>query len=281
MEVSKKGRKSKPLCKFPTVFCLKIYHGGAFTSPPKIRYIGGKVNWVDDIDADLFSVVEVSNMMKELGYENAPMAYYYKKPTTDLDNGLTKLDIDKDVLDMLNYVDKYKVMEVYVDHSVSKEPKSVDDGLGISQTNEPKDHDSLGDDDNDVELDVSEDEWLKNTLKKLPRLGQVPNFAIGDMGSVNGPSYSKGPKGGNESKDWKAKEKRRKSAAELADAMEKISQKVDGGSHATNYGAMGSQSTKDGAIGTQASSSRVRVHPSVLHASPSRMTKSSITGRIS
>ena len=107
------------------------------------------------------------------------MAYYYKKPNTDLDNGLTKLEIDKDVLDMLNYVDKYKVMEVFVDHSVSKEPKSVDEGMGIGQTTQPKDQDSLGDDDNDVEVDVSEDEWLQNTLKKLPRLSKDAKKDLG------------------------------------------------------------------------------------------------------
>lgn len=56
--------------KFPTVFCLKINHGGAFTSPPKVRYKGGKVNWIDTIDSERFSIVEVATMMKELGYEN-------------------------------------------------------------------------------------------------------------------------------------------------------------------------------------------------------------------
>ena len=107
------------------------------------------------------------------------MAYYYKKPNTDLDNGLTKLEIDKDVLDLLKYVDKYKVMEVFVDHSVSKQPKSVDEGMGIGQTTQPKDQDSLGADDNDVEVDVSDDEWLQNTLKKLPRLSKDAKKDLG------------------------------------------------------------------------------------------------------
>nr|GFD14888.1 transposase, MuDR [Tanacetum cinerariifolium] len=40
------------------VFCLKINHGGAFTKPPKIGYEGGKVNWIDNIDSDAFSVNE-------------------------------------------------------------------------------------------------------------------------------------------------------------------------------------------------------------------------------
>nr|GEV27843.1 transposase, MuDR [Tanacetum cinerariifolium] len=52
---------------FSNYFYLKINHGGAFTSPPKIRYKGGKVNWVDTIDFDVFFVVEVNTMMREIG----------------------------------------------------------------------------------------------------------------------------------------------------------------------------------------------------------------------
>nr|GEZ94396.1 hypothetical protein [Tanacetum cinerariifolium] len=70
--VRKKGSKADPYGDygaFPTVFCLKINHGGAFTPPPKIRYKGGK------------------------------------EPKNDLDNGLKKLrkemlrDNDEDVIE--------------------------------------------------------------------------------------------------------------------------------------------------------------------------------------
>jgi hypothetical protein len=86
------------LGKFQSVFCLKINHGGAFTNPPKIRYKGGKVNWIDTIDSDVFSIIEINTMMKEMGYENSSFEYYYKKPNSDLDNGLNKLFSDQDVL---------------------------------------------------------------------------------------------------------------------------------------------------------------------------------------
>ena len=97
---------------------MKINHGGAFTSPPKIRYKGGKVNWIDTIDSDEFSVNEVHEMMKELRYKNVCMEYYCKEPNHELDNGLRKLATDKDVLEMIKHVAKYKVIDLYVDHSV-------------------------------------------------------------------------------------------------------------------------------------------------------------------
>nr|GEX59563.1 transposase, MuDR [Tanacetum cinerariifolium] len=103
--IRKKGSNADPYVDygaFSTVFCLKISHGGAFTPPPKIRYKSGKVNWVDAIDSDVYSVVEVNTMMKEIGYEKPLFDYYYyKEPKNDLDNELKKLSSDQDVLQML------------------------------------------------------------------------------------------------------------------------------------------------------------------------------------
>ncbi|GJT57276.1 mutator type transposase [Tanacetum coccineum] len=145
-----------------------------FTSPRMIRYKGGKVNWVDDIDSDIFSIVEVTSMMKELGYQNLCMAYYYKKPNTDVDNGLTELAIDKDACEMLMYVDKFKVIELYTHHSVNKKHVLIQEPLGTaSKPNEP----DIGYG-SEAEVDVSEDEWLQEALKKLSiksKKGQQPS----------------------------------------------------------------------------------------------------------
>lgn len=46
-----------------------------------IHYKGGKVNWVDDIDSDILSIVEVTSMMQELRYENHCMAIIIRNLT--------------------------------------------------------------------------------------------------------------------------------------------------------------------------------------------------------
>nr|GEY66826.1 transposase, mutator type [Tanacetum cinerariifolium] len=154
---------------FLTVFCLKINHSGAFTPPPKIRYKGGKVNWVDTIDSDVFYVVEVNNMMKELGYEKPSFDYYYyKEPKNDLDNGLKKLSSNQDVLQMLNYVEKYKVIDLYVDHYVTKETVNVDESLLVNELDNDLviGNEMLRENDKeDMIEDVSEDEWLQKSLR--------------------------------------------------------------------------------------------------------------------
>ncbi|GKB62349.1 hypothetical protein Tco_0918535 [Tanacetum coccineum] len=155
---------SIPYREFPSVFCLKINHGGTFTPPHMTRYKGGKVNWVDDIDSDTFSIVEVTSMLQELGYENPCMAYYYKKPNSELENGLVELVVDKDVYEMLMYVDKFKVIELYTDHTVKKQHVLTQEPLAtIIDVTQPDS--SSG---NEAEVDLSEDEWLRESLKKLP-----------------------------------------------------------------------------------------------------------------
>nr|GEU99329.1 hypothetical protein [Tanacetum cinerariifolium] len=149
--IRKKGSNADPYVDygaFSTVFCLKINYGGAFTPPPKIRYKGGKVNWVDAIDSDVFFVVEVNTMMKEIGYEKPSFDYYYKEPKNDLDNGLKKLSSDQDVLrESLNVDESLLVNE-------------LDNDLFIGNQ-------ELGNNDEDVIEDVSEDEWLQNCLRKV------------------------------------------------------------------------------------------------------------------
>nr|GEW05992.1 hypothetical protein [Tanacetum cinerariifolium] len=108
------------------LFTLKVNHGGVFTyvyglkrtRAPKRVYKGENADWFDDVDVDDFSVLEVSGMVKELSYENPQMKFYYKKPTAELDKGLEPLRKDIDVLDMLSYVNKYKLIEVFIGHPI-------------------------------------------------------------------------------------------------------------------------------------------------------------------
>ncbi|PWA36868.1 transposase, MuDR [Artemisia annua] len=119
---TKKNASFNPYVKYknePNLFTLKVNHGGHFTyfpGPKRTRaprrvYKGGDADWFDDVDADGFSVIEVTGMLKELGYVNPKMKVYFKRPTHDLDKGLEPLFKDVDVLDMISYVNKFKLME--------------------------------------------------------------------------------------------------------------------------------------------------------------------------
>ncbi|KAB2594620.1 hypothetical protein D8674_036800 [Pyrus ussuriensis x Pyrus communis] len=49
------------------LFTIKIYHGGELSDD---FYVGGKVDFFDFCDKDFMSLVEVDNMVEELGYGN-------------------------------------------------------------------------------------------------------------------------------------------------------------------------------------------------------------------
>nr|GEW64117.1 hypothetical protein [Tanacetum cinerariifolium] len=136
-----KGDRVNPYVKYKNdlnLFTLKVNHGGVLTyvfGPKRTRaprrvYKGGNADWFDDVDADGFFVLEVLGMVKELGYENPQMKFYYKKPTADLDKGLEPLSKDIDILDMLSYVNKYKLMEVFIEHPVEN---SIMDTIDLEQ----------------------------------------------------------------------------------------------------------------------------------------------------
>nr|GEZ98360.1 hypothetical protein [Tanacetum cinerariifolium] len=70
---------------------------------------------------------------------------------------------------MLKYVEKYKVIDLYVDHSVTKETVNVDESLLVNELDNDLfiGNQELGNNDEDVIEDVSEDEWLQNCLRKV------------------------------------------------------------------------------------------------------------------
>ena len=131
-------------------------------------------------------------MMKELGYENVCVEYYYKEPKIELDNGLRKLATDKDVLEMIKHVAKYKVIDLYVDHSVPQVPKVLDNALLVGLNDNLKNADDVVDNDiDDVLDDVSEDEWLQNCLSKVGRMSKDVGQSSKNVDNV-GDSSGKG-----------------------------------------------------------------------------------------
>ncbi|CAI9282986.1 unnamed protein product [Lactuca saligna] len=56
----------------PTMFSIKLHHGGNFTKLPNTKYVKGEVRYIDLVDIDEFSVHELDAMMLELGYSVPP-----------------------------------------------------------------------------------------------------------------------------------------------------------------------------------------------------------------
>ncbi|KAM0070211.1 hypothetical protein Hdeb2414_s0001g00010611 [Helianthus debilis subsp. tardiflorus] len=101
----------------PHLFSIRLHHGGRLTKIPGRVYKGGKVNFVDMIDVDMFSVHEISDMLDELGYSVTDHIYYFfQNPEKDLDNGIEDLSSDQDVLNLSKHVEFHKIINVFTFH---------------------------------------------------------------------------------------------------------------------------------------------------------------------
>ncbi|XP_052620808.1 uncharacterized protein LOC128126749 [Lactuca sativa] len=103
-------------------FCtFKIHHGGMFTKYPGRRYVGGSIDYVDYVDMDVFSVHELDDMMKEIGYINGePIYYHFLIPEIEIDYGLLPLGNDSDVLLLSKHVANHKEIMVYTEHGTTR-----------------------------------------------------------------------------------------------------------------------------------------------------------------
>lgn len=100
-------------------FSLKIHHGGQFSQPPQpMMYVNGNVDFIDNVNSDLFSVVILYDMFLELGYlEDDEVRFHYRVPDEeDLELGLRPLINDSNVLDCIKYTATVKLIEVYIEH---------------------------------------------------------------------------------------------------------------------------------------------------------------------
>ncbi|XP_076944386.1 uncharacterized protein LOC143615002 [Bidens hawaiensis] len=147
---------------FPDHFTIKFHHGGEFEKSPETTYKGGLVTFVDRVNADLFSVIIVNDMVQHLGYSEEEVLtdqkFYFRIPGGDLDSGLRPLSNDADALSLIGYISVHKVIEVYVEHShiISKVKEAsmlscfnveIDDEL---ESDEPTDDDVVELDDIDL-----------------------------------------------------------------------------------------------------------------------------------
>ncbi|CAI9278342.1 unnamed protein product [Lactuca saligna] len=105
----------------PTLFTIKLYHGGEFTKFPDVQYIDGSVNYVDMVDIDTFSVHELDAIMKGFRYGVPPVIYYhFLVPGGDFHFGLKPLGNDDDLRTFAQYVCDHKIMRVYTEHGETK-----------------------------------------------------------------------------------------------------------------------------------------------------------------
>ncbi len=99
-----------------TWFTIQMHHGGYFANLPWKTYMEGLVDHFDACNMDKISMVDIDQMVEELGYSGF-MNYYWTLPfhTMSLEDILRELKTDKDVMDMVytNLPHEHKIV-VYI-----------------------------------------------------------------------------------------------------------------------------------------------------------------------
>nr|GEV37713.1 nucleotide-binding alpha-beta plait domain-containing protein [Tanacetum cinerariifolium] len=112
-----------------SLFSLKVIYVGCFTKSPGRSYVNGDFAFFDCINIDEFSVHELNDMVKKIGFSCKTMMYYsFLKPDMNLDNGLYALGNDEDVRRMVEYIILgYEIIEVFIKHDKTTVFTYIDD----------------------------------------------------------------------------------------------------------------------------------------------------------
>ncbi|KAI3463641.1 hypothetical protein Pfo_020304 [Paulownia fortunei] len=80
-------------------FTLQIYYNGHFVIEGGPKYLGGLVSWIEMVEPNKTTHVEVVKMGNELGCSSTSL-FYFRMPTSILDNRLRFINSNEALLDM-------------------------------------------------------------------------------------------------------------------------------------------------------------------------------------
>ncbi|CAN1248349.1 hypothetical protein LINPERPRIM_LOCUS6708 [Linum perenne] len=77
-------------------------------------YVYGKTTFFDNVDPDLFSMVELTAMGRSVNVEGDYYQYMWLSPGKEIDNGLNPLECEEDIRGFINALDGNHLIKVYV-----------------------------------------------------------------------------------------------------------------------------------------------------------------------
>ncbi|KAM1972106.1 hypothetical protein ACFX16_018955 [Malus domestica] len=165
---------NRPKYSKPDLFTIEIHHGGHLKDG---KYVGGLVQWVDNFDADLMSMLDIYDVAVSLGYNHLQTGFHYKDKVkgfvpliadADWGNGwdnwfekeMLATDLDNHLVDATVQCEKGVNVEASVNQRVDVKIFDVD--ADDEYENENEDDEDVGDDDEvGSELDMEEDDGAR------------------------------------------------------------------------------------------------------------------------
>ena len=142
-------------CSMSELFSLSVHHGGYFTNNPR-KYVGGKVDIVDNCDPNRWSKTEIEGICRDFRYTSVSKIWY-KMLGNDLERANFHLIVDDDdAMFTTDLVIGHEQIHVFLEHPVDN-PILVDEGKHIGANVQPLavEQNLLGYDSNDEGSDNS------------------------------------------------------------------------------------------------------------------------------
>jgi hypothetical protein len=97
---------------------LRINHGGKFVNSPIKKYVNGQVHEMEDkLVVDWFSVLDIINIVKSLGYVDLKSMWYHH-PKHSFADGLRPFNNDNDFQKLVEDSKGCNTIDLYVEHAI-------------------------------------------------------------------------------------------------------------------------------------------------------------------
>ena len=117
------------------LFSMSVHHGGYFIENPR-KYVGGKVDVVDNYDSDRWSKVEIEGICRDFGYTSVSKLWYKMLDMNQERENFHLVVDDHDAMFMKTLVKGHEEIHVYVEHLVD-DLILVDEGEDIGEDVQP------------------------------------------------------------------------------------------------------------------------------------------------
>ena len=179
------------------LFSLFVHYGGYFTDNPQ-KYVGGKVDIVDNCDPDRWSKTEIEGICREFGYTFVSRIWY-KMLGGDLNRANFHLIVDDDdAMFMTDLVIGHEEIHVFLEYPVDNpilvdesehvgadvQPLAVEQNLlGCGSNDEDSDNSNFGSEDynnnngdnNEDHIEVDAEQAYSRRKSNTPMVEEVDN----------------------------------------------------------------------------------------------------------
>ncbi|KAH7537652.1 hypothetical protein FEM48_Zijuj03G0115500 [Ziziphus jujuba var. spinosa] len=118
------------------LFSIHMWYGGYFDFNPVRKYKGGNVRIFEKFDPDTANIIDLRDMVKEMGYNKFKL--WYLEPHSILQWGVKPLQTDGDALKLAELDSKNGAIDIYIEHEDIAGNEQVDEAVQ-SPLDEPVD----------------------------------------------------------------------------------------------------------------------------------------------